>query len=114
MAKKITKPSLIETIDTILALIVICWLLVFGFIAAFSESVAMVFVTVSPILILYGLYLIGSAVYSYKELEILRALEKDTKAAEEKRRSAKPKLNKTKLIFAAVCIVAAILLYIIL
>ena len=112
MAKKTNKTNLSETLDSIIAIVVICWLLVFAFISAFAESVALVDVTVSPVLILYGLYLIGSAFYHYKELEILQAFEKDTKAIEEKLRKHPPVLNKTKLILAAASIIIAILLYI--
>lgn len=114
MSKKTQKMSTIEILDTFIPIFAVCWIMVFSYIALFNESSVLALITVMPLFFLFGLYLIGSAIYCYKELEILKALEKDTTEIEKRNRKKAPKLNKTKLIIGGCCIAAGIALCIIL
>lgn len=110
MAKKTYKMTKIEVFDTFVPIFSVCWVLVFAYIALFTESSLLAMITVMPMFFIYGLYLIGSAIYCYKEVEILKALDMDTYEAEKRRRKKAPKLSVAKLSVAAGCIVAGILL----
>lgn len=114
MSKKTQKMSTIEILDTFIPIFAVCWVMVFSYIALFNESCSLALLTVMPLFFLFGLYIIGSAVYCYKELEILKAFEKDTTEIEKRNRKNPPKLNKTKLIVGGCCIAAGIVLCIIL
>ena len=84
MAKKKYKMTKVEMFDTFIPIIATCWVLVFAYISLFTSSNTLALITVMPIFFLYSLYLIGSAVYCYKELDILKAMEKDTYEVEKK------------------------------
>ena len=114
MSKKTQKLSTIEILDTFIPIFSVCWVMIFSYIALFNESKILASITVIPLFFLFGLYLIGSAFYCYKELEILKAFEKDIAEIEKRHRKKTPKLNKTKLIIGGCCIAAGILLCIIL
>ena len=114
MAKKTQKMSTIEITDTFITIFAICWVMVFAYISLFNESGLLALITVMPLFFLFGLYMIGSAVYCYKELEILNAFGQDTSEIEKKHRKQAPKLNKTKLIIGGSCIFAGVLLCILL
>ena len=114
MSKKVQKMSTIEILDTFIPIFAVCWVMVFSYIALFNESKVLALITVMPIFFLFGLYIIGSAIYCYKELDILKAFEKDTREIEKRNRKKAPKLNKTKLIIGGCCILAGILLCILL
>lgn len=114
MSKKAQKMSTIEILDTFIPIFSVCWVMIFTYIALFNESATLAFITIVPIFFIFGLYMIGSAVYCYKELEILRAFDKDTTEIEKRNRKKAPKLNKTKLIIGGCCIAAGIVLCIIL
>lgn len=114
MSKKTQKMSTIEILDTFIPIFATCWVMIFSYIALFNESSMLALIAVMPIFFLFGLYLIGSALYCYKELEILKAFEKDTAEIEKRHRKKAPKLNKTKLIIGGCCIAVGILLCIIL
>ena len=110
MAKKTYKMSKIEMFDTFIPIVAACWVLVFVYISLFISSSLLALLTVMPVFFLYGLYLIGSAVYCYKELDILKAMEKDTYEVEKRWRKHPPKLSKGKIGVAIACIVSGILL----
>lgn len=110
MSKKAYKMTKIEIFDTFVPIVCVCWVLVFAYIALFNGSSLLALITVMPVFFLYGLYLIGSAFYCYKEVEVLQALGMDTYEAEKRRRKKAPKLSVPKLAVAAGCIVAGILL----
>ncbi len=110
MAKKTYKMSKIEMFDTFVPIIGVCWVLVFSYISLFIGSGTLALITVMPVFFLYGLYLIGSAVYCYKELEILRKLGQDSYEVEKRFRKNPPKLSIAKLSVAAGCIISGILL----
>lgn len=114
MSKKVQKMSTIEILDTFIPIFSVCWVMIFSYIALFNESATLAYITIVPIFFLFGLYMIGSAIYCYKELEILRAFDKDTTEIKKRNRKKAPKLNKTKLIIGGCCIVAGIVLCIIL
>lgn len=114
MSKKVQKMSTIEILDTFIPIFSVCWVMIFSYIALFNESATLAYITIVPIFFLFGLYMIGSAIYCYKELEILRTFDKDTTEIEKRNRKKAPKLNKTKLIIGGCCIVAGIVLCIIL
>ncbi len=114
MSKKTQKMSTIEILDTFISIFAVCWVMVFSYIALFNESSILALITVMPLFFLFGLYIIGSAIYCYKELEILKTLEKDTTEIEKRNRKKAPKLNKTKLIIGGCCILAGVLLCILL
>ena len=114
MANKKKESSRIELMDALIPIICICWILVFGYISVFIESGTLALITVVPIIFLYAVYLIGSSVYIYKELEILTALDRDTTNAQKKYRNKKPQLNISKLVIAGICVVLGIILCIIL
>ena len=109
MAKKPQKMKRIELLDTFIPIFAVCWALVFAYIAVFNESNVLALITVMPIFILYGLYIIGSAIYCYKELEILKALGKDYYEVEKQYRKKAPKLSTPKLVTGGICIVIGIL-----
>jgi hypothetical protein len=67
-------------------------------------------ITVIPMFFIYGLCVIGSAIYCYKEPEILKALGKDYREAEIKHHKKAPKLSIAKLVTGGICIVIGILL----
>ena len=100
----------VEIFDTFIPILSVCWVLVFGYIAIFNESGLLAMITVMPIFFLFGIYLIGSAVYSYKEVEILEAMGMDAEETKRRHRKKAPKLNVPKLIVAGGCIIAGILL----
>ncbi len=102
--------SKIEMFDTFVPIIAVCWVLVFAYISLFNSSGTLALFTVMPIFFLYALYLIGSAVYTYKELDILKAMEKDTYEVEKRWRKNPPKLSTSKLIVAGICFICGILL----
>ena len=54
----------------------ITWVLVFAYIALFINSSLLALITVMPLFFIYGLYSIGSAIYVYKEMDILKEVEK--------------------------------------
>ena len=110
MAKKTYKMSKIEMFDTFIPIIAVCWVLVFSYISLFVNSGTLALFTVMPIFFLYALYSVGSAVYCYKELDILRAMEKDTYEVEKRWRKHPPKLSTAKLVVAGICFVCGILL----
>ncbi len=110
MAKKQQKMKRIELLDTFIPIFAICWVLIFSYIALFNESSLLALLTVMPIFFLYGLYIIGSAIYCYKELEILKALEKDYYEVEKQYRKKAPKLSIPKLIAGGISIIIGILL----
>ena len=112
MAKKQTKMTRVEILDTVIPIFAACWVMVFAYISLFNESGLLAKLTVAPILILYGLYLIGSALYCYKEVEILKAMERDYYEAEKRHRNKPAKLSKNKLITAAALFLTSILLFI--
>jgi hypothetical protein len=114
MAKKQPQSNTIEILDSLISIVAACWILVFAYISYFNTSGTLALFTVMPVFILFGLYLIGGAVYSYKEIEILKALEKDTREAESRHRKKAPKLNRFKIIFGIICILCGILLCILL
>ena len=78
MAKKQAKMTTIEILDSFIPIFAACWVLVFAYIALFNESATLAYITVVPIFFIFALYMLGSAVYCYKELEILKAFEKLT------------------------------------
>ena len=86
MSKKAQKMSTIEILDTFIPIFFVCWVMIFSYIAIFNESSTLAFITIVPIFFLFALYMIGSAVYCYKELEILRAFDKDTTEIEKRNR----------------------------
>lgn len=110
MAKKTNKMTTIEIFDTFVPIVCICWVLVFAYISLFTESSLLAMITVMPVFFIYGLYLIGSAIYCYKEKEILEAMGRDTYEVQRRHRKNPPKLSNTKLIIAGCCIIGAILL----
>lgn len=112
MAKKQQKLTKVELFDNFAPIFAACWVLALGYIALFNESTVFALITVVPMFFIYGLCVIGSAVYCYKEPEILKALGKDYREAEIRHRKKAPKLSKAKLITGGICIVVGILLYI--
>ena len=114
MAKKQAKMTTIEILDSFIPIFAACWVLVFAYIALFNESATLAYITVVPIFFIFALYMLGSAVYCYKELEILKAFEKDTTEIEKRHRKKAPKLSKAKLITAGCSFVAGILICILL
>ncbi len=114
MAKKTYKMTTVEILDTFLPILSISWVLVFSYISSFIRSGLLAMITVMPLFFIYGLYCIGSAIYVYKELEILKELGKDTYELEKRYRRKKPELNKAKLIVGGCSILAGILLCIVL
>lgn len=102
--------SKIEMFDTFVPIICVCWVLVFAYISLFTKSGVLAMITVMPVFFLYGLYLIGSAIYCYKELEILKEMGRDTYEVEKRFRKNPPKLSIPKLSVAAGCIIAGVLL----
>ncbi len=114
MAKKTQKMTRIELLDTFVPIFCITWILVFAYISLFSESSLFALLTIMPFFFLYGLYSIGSAIYVYKELEILKELGKDTYEIEKRYRSKKPVLSKAKIVVGAGCIIIGIVLCIVL
>ncbi len=110
MAKKPQKMKRIELLDTFIPIFAVCWVLIFAYIALFNESGVLALITIMPVFFLFGLYMFGSAIYCYKELEILKALEKDYYEVEKQYRKKAPKLSKPKLITGGICIVAGILM----
>ncbi len=114
MAKKKYQLSRLEMLDTFLPILGGCWALAFTYISYFAESSLLAYLTVVPVFFLYALYLLGSAIYIYKEAEILEALGKDTAEVKAKHRKKAPILSKKKLIFAAIFFLCGILLCILL
>lgn len=114
MAKKTQRMTKVEIFDTFMPIFCVTWVLVFAYIALFANSSLLALITVMPLFFIYGLYIIGSAIYVYKELDILKELGKDTYELEKRYRKQPPKLSITKLVVGASCIVAGILLCIIL
>ncbi|MBQ7936285.1 MAG: hypothetical protein IJ333_08095 [Clostridia bacterium] len=112
--KESQKMRKIELLDTFVPIFCVSWVLVFTYIALFNESSVFALITVMPFFFLYGFYLIGSAIYVYKELDILKAAGKDTYEVEKRHRTNPPKLSMAKLSVAGGCIVAGILLCILL
>ncbi|MBQ8894149.1 MAG: hypothetical protein IJ043_07035 [Clostridia bacterium] len=110
MSKKTNKMTTIELLDSFVPIICVCWVLVFAYIAIFCESSTLAMITVMPMFFLYGLYLVGSTVYCYKELEILEAMGKDTYEVEKKYRNQEPQLSIPKIAVAGGCFVVGILL----
>ena len=114
MAKKQPKMKTVELLDTFIPIFAVCWFLVFGYISLFIESGVMAIVTIVPIMILFGLYMFGSAYYCYNELEILKKLGKDYYDVEKQFRKKAPKLSIAKLVAGGCSFLIAILLCIIL
>lgn len=114
MAKKQQKMTRIELLDNFAPIFAACWVLALGYIALFNESGLFALITVVPMFFLYGLYVIGSAIYCYKEPELLKLLGKDSRKAELKRHKKTPKLSIAKLTTGGICIILGILLCIIL
>ena len=110
MSKKTQRMTKIEMLDTFMPIFCITWVLVFAYIALFNKSSLLALITVMPLFFIYGLYIIGSAIYVYKELDILKELGKDTYDLEKRHRKQPPKLSITKLIVGAGCIIVGILL----
>lgn len=110
MAKKTYKMTKIEIFDTFVPIICVCWVLVFAYISLFIKSSVLALITVMPVFFIYGLYLIGSAIYCYKELEILEAMGRDTYEIQKRNRKNPPKLSIPKIIVAACCIIVGIIL----
>ncbi len=110
MAKKGYKMTKVEMFDTFIPIVCVCWVLVFSYISLFVKSGVLAMITVVPVFFLYGLYLLGSAIYCYKELEILKELGRDTYEIEKKFRKNPPKLSIAKIGVSAGCIIAGILL----
>lgn len=108
-AKRKKQTDKIELSDTFVSIFVVCWVMVFSYIAIFNNSGILAKITVVPVFFLYGLYLIGSAVFQIKELEILKALGRDTFEVERRLRKNPPKLSPLKLVFAGISIAAGIL-----
>lgn len=108
--KKQPKMTKIELADAFVPIFCITWVLAFGYIAIFTESALLTHITVTPIFFLYSLYLVFSAVFCYKELEILKAWGKDTYEVEKRYRKKAPRLEKGKLIAAGCIFVAGVLL----
>ncbi len=110
MAKKNYKMTLQEQLDTFIPIIAVVWILVFAYISYFIPSTTLAMFTVMPVFFLYAIFSLGSAIYTYKEAEILEALGKD--AYEVKKRNLKkaPKLNIGKLVMAAISFLGGILL----
>lgn len=107
--KQKVKMSRLEILDTFLPIFGGCWVFAFGYISLFTESSVLGLITVMPIFFLYSLYLIGSAVYCYKEVEILDALGKDSEKAKALCRKKAPRLSQKRLIFAGIFFVIGIL-----
>lgn len=114
MAKKQYQMSRLEMLDIFLPIFGGSWALAFTYISYFARSSVLALITVMPIFFLYSLYLLGSAVYVYKETEILEAMGKDSTDVKARNRKKPPQLNKTKLIFAAIFFVCGVLLCILL
>ncbi len=115
MAKKQKyKMTTVEKLDNMLPVFCITWVLVFAYISLFVESTLLAMFTVMPIFFFYGLYTIGSAIYVYKELDILKELGKNTYELERRYLQQPPKLSKVKLGVGAGCIITGILLCILL
>lgn len=114
MAKKTQRMTKIEIFDTFMPIFCVTWVLVFAYIALFTNSSVLALITVMPLFFIYGLYIIGSAIYVYKEMDILKELGKDTYELEKRYRKQPPKLSIAKLVVGASCIVAGVLLCIIL
>jgi len=110
MAKKKEPMTRVEMLDTFMPILCITWILVFSYISLFVESTTLAMITVMPLFFVYGLYLIGSAIYVYKELDILKEMGKDTYALEKRYRKKGPVLSKMKLIVGGSFILAGILL----
>ena len=110
MSKKPYKMTKIELLDTFIPIFCVCWVLVFAYISLFTSSHLLALITVMPFFFLYGLYLIGSAIYYYKEVEILEALGLDAYEAKAARRKKSPRLSIQKLVFAGIFIVCGVLL----
>ena len=104
------KMTTVEKLDTLMPIFCVTWVLVFAYIALFNKSPLLAMITVMPLFFIYGIYIIGSAVYVYKELDILKQLGKDTYELEKRYRKKPPKLSIAKLIVGAGCIIAGILL----
>ena len=71
--KKQFKMTKIELYDAFVPIFCICWVLTFGYIAVFNGSALLTHIAVTPIFFLYSIYLVFSAIYCYKELDILKA-----------------------------------------
>lgn len=110
MAKKAYKMSKIEMFDTFVPIVAVCWVLVFAYISLFTYSDVLAMFTVMPVFFIYSLYLIGSALFCYKELDFLKAFGKDTYEVEKRWRKNPPKLSKAKLVVSAICFICGILL----
>ena len=114
MAKKTYKMTIQEQLDTFIPIIAVVWILVFAYISYFVSSNVLALFTVMPVFFLYALFSLGSALYSYKEAEILEALGKDTYAVKKRNLKKAPKLSKGKLLSAGISFLAGILLCILL
>lgn len=114
MSKKQPKMTTIEILDSFIPIFAVCWILIFAYIALFNESATVAYITVVPVFFIFALYMIGSTIYCYKELEILKAFEKDTAEIEKRNRKKAPKLSKAKLITAGCSALAGILICILL
>ncbi len=108
--KKQQAMTKIELYDAFVPIFCVTWVLAFGYIALFNESALLTHIAITPIFFAYALYLVFSAVYTYKELELLKAWGKDTYEVEKRHRKKAPKLEKGKLIAAACVFVAGVLL----
>ena len=108
--KKQFKMTMIEKLDTLIPIFCITWVLVFAYIALFNESSLLALITVMPLFFLYGIYIISSAIYVYKEMDILKQMGKDTYELEKRYRKQPPKLSIAKLAVGAGCILTGILL----
>jgi len=104
------KMTKVELYDAFVPIFCVTWVLAFGYIAIFNESALLTHIAITPIFFAYALYLVCSAIYTYKELEILQAMGKDTYEVEKRHRKKAPKLEKGKLIAAGCIFVAGVLL----
>ncbi len=110
MSKKTYKMSLQEQLDAFIPIIAVVWVLIFSYISYFIPSKTLALITVMPVFFLYALFSIGSALYTYKELEIAEALGKDTYEIKKRHLKKKPKLNTGKLTASGISAVVGILL----
>ena len=110
MAKKTYKMTLQEQLDSFIPIIAVVWVLVFAYISYFVSSSTLALFTVMPVFFLYAIFTAGSALYTYKEVEILEAMGKDTATVKKRNLKKAPKLSKGKLITAAVCFTIGVLL----
>lgn len=110
MSKKPYRMTKLELADTFVPIFCVCWVLVFAYIALFLGSNVMALITIMPVFFLYALYLVGSAVYDYKEEEILETLGRDTYEVQKRNRKKKKKLSTQKLVFAGIFFVCGVLL----